>query len=62
MKKIFGRISMLLEVSDEEFEELKNKYSNDAEISKKLCTRFLVHGKLTDDSYIPQAVFDDLSE
>lgn len=62
MKKIFGRISMLLEVSDEEFEELKNKYSNDAEISKELCLRFLEHKELADDSYIPQAVFDNLSE
>ena len=61
MKKIFARIGMELEVSDEEWELLleedggkKSGESNEFDINTDFAKRFIEDGHLSDDSYIPE--------
>ena len=59
MKEVFARVSLCLEVTDEEYEKLKaDRYVNDSNISDELALRFLTKGKLGGDSYIPESQFD----
>ena len=72
MKKIWARIGMTLEVTDEEYEELRiqalNKaYQPDDEtiyddlgLSAALKKKFLEKGKANGDSYIPAIVFEEM--
>lgn len=59
MKRVFARISLILEVSDEEHEVLLKKAgvyngeSNELDIDKELAKRFVKDGELDDSSYLP---------
>lgn len=62
MKKIFARIGMYLTVTDEEFEDLKAEYYNEADLSEELVRRFLKQNEPSlspVESYIPDSVFDE---
>lgn len=61
MKKIFARIGMTLEISDEEYAELikesgsnPNDGLNEFDINKEFAMRFIKDGELDGDSYIPE--------
>lgn len=64
MKKIFARISMELIVSDEEAKELLKESgsyfdgesicNNEFDINKEFAKRFIEHGVIANDSYIPE--------
>lgn len=61
MKKIFARIGMSLEISDEEYAELvkesgsnPNDGLNEFDINEKFARRFIKDGVLDGDSYIPE--------
>lgn len=61
MKKIFARIGMELEVSDEEWEQLleeaggkEHGESNEFDINADFAKRFIKDGHLSDNSYIPE--------
>ena len=64
MKKIFARIGIELVVSDEEAEQLIKECgsyrkdlcytNNEFDINKEFAKRFVEHGTLTDDNYIPE--------
>ena len=59
MKRVFARISLILEISDEEHEALLKKAgiyngeSNELDINMELAKRFVKDGELDDSSYIP---------
>lgn len=59
MKRVFARISLILEMNDDEHKELLEKAgilngeSNEIDISTELAKRFLKEGELDDSSYIP---------
>ena len=59
--KVFARISMYLDLSDEECRQLLEEAgvspsgeSNEFDINKDFARRFVEHGELAEDSYIPQ--------
>ena len=64
MKKVWARISMELIISDEEAKELLKEsgsyfdgetiINNEFDINKEFAQRFIDHGTLSDDSYIPE--------
>lgn len=61
MKKIFARIGMSLEISDEEYAELikesgsnPNDGLNEFDINEEFAKRFIKDGVLDGDSYIPE--------
>lgn len=64
MKKIWARISMELEVSDEEANQILQeagyveyegkKINNEFDINKNFAKQFVERGTLADDSYIPE--------
>lgn len=61
MKKIWARISMELEVSDEEAQEILQEAgvnpsggNYEFDINKEFAKQFIEHGVLSDDSYIPE--------
>lgn len=58
MKRIWARISFIAEVTDSEWEEYREKYGREQEISKEDAERLVNHGVISADSYIPQDVFD----
>ena len=65
MKRLWARISMELEVSDEEYEKLKKQSMyGQFDVSLEhdnayLAERFLKDGTIANDSYIPYCIFDD---
>ena len=65
MKTLWARISMELEVSDEEFEKLREQSRDergrfyDVELDTDLAQRFLNDGELSLDSYIPGDLFEE---
>jgi len=63
MKKIFARIGMELNVTDEEFERLQKKYTYESELSVEDAKMFLEKGSMLvdryTDSYIPQSEFEE---
>lgn len=65
MKRLWARISMEMNVSDEEFERLKEQSMNgtfDLALefdNAELANRFLESGVLSNDSYIPACIFED---
>lgn len=63
MKKIFARIGMVLEVSDEEYEQVLKEAdvnpaggNNEFDINKSFAARFVKDGVLDEDSYIPEDI------
>ena len=61
MKRVFARIGMEMNVTDDEFERLKETYSN-SDLTPEDVKKFLEKGTVLDtytDSYIPEIVFDD---
>ena len=61
MKKIFARIGMTLEVSDEEAAEILEEAgvnpaggNYEFDINKEFAKQFIENGVLSDDSYIPE--------
>ena len=65
MKRLWARISMELEVSDEEYEKLKKQsMCGQFDVSlehdnAELAERFLKDGTIANDSYIPYCIFED---
>ena len=65
MKKIFARVGMYLALTDEEWEQWKEKYYHEEDLSKEDCERILRDGCLfaysdhCTDSYIPDSVFEE---
>lgn len=60
MKKLWARIGMELEVTDEEYERIKDKARNDDydfDEGDDLAKRFISDGKLSGESYIPNDCF-----
>lgn len=59
MKRVWARISMEMWVTDEEYEEFaKHAEEYEEDISDELAKRFLTEGTLSDDSYIPETLYD----
>lgn len=61
MKKIFARIGMTLEISDEEYKEILEKSgvnpaggNKEFDINETFAARFVKDGVLDKDSYIPE--------
>lgn len=56
MKKIYARITMGLEVTDEEFKKIKKRVEEYIDIDDELAERFIKQGRLrkNGDSYIPE--------
>lgn len=66
MKRVFARIGMELNVTDEEFERLRKEYTFESDLSVKDTKMFFKRGTLlaenggiVTDSYIPQDEFDE---
>ena len=63
MKRVFARIGMEMNVTDEEFERLKDKYNYESELSVEDAKMFMEKGELLvdhcTDSYIPQSEFEE---
>ena len=63
MKRVFARIGMEMNVTDEEFERLKDKYNYEGNLSVEDVKMFMEKGELLvdncTDSYIPQSEFDE---
>lgn len=66
MKRVFARIGMELNVTDEEFERLRKEYTFESDLSVKDTKMFFEKGTLLaenggiiTDSYIPQDEFDE---
>lgn len=66
MKRVFARIGMEMNVTDEEFERLKDKYTYESELSVEDAKMFMEKGELLvdnyTDSYIPQSEFEEPRE
>ena len=66
MKRVFARIGMDLVVTNEEFEQLKNKYIYEGNLSVEDARMFMEKGELLvdryTDSYIPQSEFEEPRE
>lgn len=63
MKRVFARIGMELNVTDEEFERLQKKYNYESNLSVGDAKMFLKEGSMLvdrcTDSYIPQSEFEE---
>lgn len=63
MKRVFARIGMEINVTDEEFEKLRDKYNDERELSVEDARMFMEKGELLvdnyTDSYIPQSEFEE---
>ena len=63
MKRVFARIGMEMNVTDEEFERLKNKYNYEGDLTVEDAKMFMEKGELLvdhcTDSYIPQSEFEE---
>lgn len=62
MKKLWARVGMELEVTDEEYESIQEKamgedycFDEDSELAK----RFISDGKLSGESYVPDDCLDE---
>lgn len=68
MKKIWARISMTVEVTDEEYEKLRSaaEYTpgsyDDLDVPDWLLKKYAAEGKVDEDSYIPVTTFEYLEE
>lgn len=58
MKRIWARISFMVEVTDSEWETLREKYGKEQEIKAEDAEKIVMRGDISGDSYIPQDVFD----
>lgn len=59
MKRVWARISIEMWVTDEEYEEFaKHAKENEEGISDELAARFVTEGTLSDDSYMPEELYD----
>ena len=61
MKKVFARIGMTLEVTDEEYKEILEEAgvnpaggNNEFDINAKFAAEFVKKGVIDGDSYIPE--------
>lgn len=63
MKRVFARIGMEMNVTDEEFERLKDKYNYEGDLTAEDAKMFMEKGELLvdhcTDSYIPQSEFEE---
>ncbi len=63
MKRVFARIGIELNVTDEEFERLQKKYNYESDLSVEDAKTFLEKGTMLvdryTDSYIPQGEFEE---
>ena len=58
MKRIWARESFIVDVTDSEWETLREKYGKEQEISTEDVQKIVDRGEISGDSYIPQDVFD----
>lgn len=58
MKRIWARIGFMVEVTDSEWEALREKYGKEQEIKAEDAEKIVMRGDISGDSYIPQDVFD----
>lgn len=72
MKKVFARIGVELIISDEEANQILKEagsyfdgetvINNDLDINKEFARRFIEHGTLTCDSYIPENSIEEVDD
>ena len=65
MKRIWARVGMSLDISDEEYEELKKQRDESGDLTILECDsdlnlRFVKDGYPDGETYIPSVVFEDL--
>lgn len=65
MKRIWARVGMSLDISDEEYEELKKLRDENGDLTILECDsdlnlRFLERGYADGETYIPSVVFDEI--
>lgn len=65
MKRIWARVGMSLDISDEEYEELKKQRDESGDLTILECDsdlnlRFVKDGYPDGETYIPSCVFEDL--
>ena len=58
MKRIWARVSFIVDVTDSEWETLREKYGKEQEISTEDVQKIVTRGEISGDSYITQDVFD----
>lgn len=58
MKRIWARISYEVDMTDSEWETLREKYGKEQAIPIEDAEALVKQGKISFDSYIPQDVFD----
>ena len=58
MKRIFARIGFVVEVTDSEWQTLREKYGREQDISQEDIEKIIKRGDPTGDSYMPQDTFD----
>ena len=58
MKRIWARISYEVDMTDSEWEALREKYGKEQAIPIEDAEALVKQGKISFDSYIPQDVFD----
>lgn len=59
MKKVWARIGMSVEVTDEEYKEIKKNFGCEDELSDEVVAMFISRGKPDGDSYIPDSFWWD---
>ena len=60
MKKIWARITLGLEVTDEEYERIKTTVEDLTDlVDDEMAQRFIDNGEIGDDSYILRDCLDD---
>jgi hypothetical protein len=66
MKRVFARIGMEMNVTDEDYERRKGKYIYEGNLSVEDAKMFMEKGELLvdncTDSYIPQSEFEEPRE
>lgn len=64
MKTLWARITMELDVTDEEYKALKERADRhgDVDLTDEEAQRFIDKGRLSNDSYIPDSYFGCMDE
>lgn len=64
MKTLWARITMELDVTDEEYKALKERADRhgDVDLTDEEAQRFIDKGRVSNDSYIPDGYFDYMDE
>lgn len=67
MKIIWARVGMSLAITDAEYETLKQQRDKNGDVVILECDsdlnfRFINHGELDGETYIPSAIFEEIEE